>query len=799
MADTGIDEDFQQLEEEIAAMPQLIASFEQQDGIKEIIFDPTRTESLQELYDATGLELDVVARESVREYLSQAEDLVSLHQGVKECDDVLKMMEEVLYTFETDLRSVSQDIQALQNHSKQLTMRHTNRAALHREVSGLVEQLVLPPDLVRTILDQDIKDEGYLADLETLNFIAHHSEDLRDQGVQSAGDVLSVSQTLCMKAVRKARDFQLKLIFGLRKPKTNVQILQNSVLLKYSYLNRFLFINSPTTANEIRVHYVETVSRIYSGYFKAYIKNLAKLSYTIADKTDLLGMPEEKKKAMFSQKQVHKNRASVFSLTNANVHAATAKAAPALSTSPTFATAVSDSPLLSTNRATILSEVEQTPSIIPHVAVQHGLKYPYEYVFHSMVRLLVDTAYAEHMFIVEFFGRTMYLDPETGMLFTPIFTKILTMITENLQGYLAASYDCLGLLLMIGIAGFNKDLLKSKRRVSIPPLETYIGTLEQMIWDRLNKLLESNIDSIKTATPKTLGGVDTQRLGPHYVTRRYAEFAASVHTINCIITGRLSIKASPDEKITAWMTVLRTAIERLLDKLVQEVSDPRGQTVFLMNNYSHILNVLREHQPDSNAGGDMNVPGTRTFNEDAARFDYCFNTQVLVFIEEELHRYYGPLISYIKSSDIHTTAQPLASSSPTPSSEHTSSSSTPIPIPGTSSSSSSSVTAAPLSTSPTAQAGYNAELVDKHATDFATSWKDNLERIHHDVMNFFNDFELGSDVLKKTLSQLVLYYKRFEEVYRRNSRSRDGTTQGKAFIPTSTLTYEITKRYSMFS
>lgn len=67
----------------------------------------------------------------------------------------------------------------------------------------------------------------------------------------------------------------------------------------------------------------------------------------------------------------------------------------------------------------------------------------------------------------------------------------------------------------------------------------------------------------------------------------------------------------------------------------------------------------------------------------------------------------------------------------------------------------------------------------------------------------------------QVLSQLVLYYKRFEEIHRKcfrvanqtdpnsppntNASSSSGFVMGKYLVPISTITYEITKKYNTFA
>lgn len=74
----------------------------------------------------------------------------------------------------------------------------------------------------------------------------------------------------------------------LRKPKTNVQMIQKAGLLKYHYLMQFLMECSPATAQEVRVTYTESMSRTIHSVFKAYGVALSKLDLVIADKVTML-------------------------------------------------------------------------------------------------------------------------------------------------------------------------------------------------------------------------------------------------------------------------------------------------------------------------------------------------------------------------------------------------------------------------------------------------------------------------------------------------------------------------------
>lgn len=69
----------------------------------------------------------------------------------------------------------------------------------------------------------------------------------------------------------------LSRIYQLRKPKTNIQILQQNVLLKQKYLVTFLRQHGQEVFQEIRSAYVDTLSRVLSAHFRSYLAALERL------------------------------------------------------------------------------------------------------------------------------------------------------------------------------------------------------------------------------------------------------------------------------------------------------------------------------------------------------------------------------------------------------------------------------------------------------------------------------------------------------------------------------------------
>ena len=79
-------------------------------------------------------------------------------------------------------------------------------------------------------------------------------------------------------AIQKVRDFLFAKITGLKKPKTNIQILQQTVLGKFRKFQEFLMNESAlVVAREVQVYYCETLQRVYLHQFRTYAQSLARL------------------------------------------------------------------------------------------------------------------------------------------------------------------------------------------------------------------------------------------------------------------------------------------------------------------------------------------------------------------------------------------------------------------------------------------------------------------------------------------------------------------------------------------
>ena len=81
-------------------------------------------------------------------FLSFSTKFLQTKKYSKICDDILANMETLLGGFQSDLGSISSEIQVLQDKSLSLSTKLRNRKVVQAELGNFLDELVIPPELV---------------------------------------------------------------------------------------------------------------------------------------------------------------------------------------------------------------------------------------------------------------------------------------------------------------------------------------------------------------------------------------------------------------------------------------------------------------------------------------------------------------------------------------------------------------------------------------------------------------------------------------------------------------------------
>lgn len=657
--------------------------------------------------------LRAVELESIQDYVGESENLLALRAEIDGCDDILASMESLLSTFKGDLGAISGEIKSLQEQSLGMAAKLRNRRAAEARLGAFVQSLTVPPDLIRAVVEDDVS-ESYLKHLADLDRrLAHMDADDEAKASAASGDVRPELERLRAAAARKTREFLVQKLYSLRKPKTNIQILQQNVLLKYKYAVTFLRRRAPEILTEVRACYIETMSRVLEQALRGYVGSLARLQQSppreLLASEQGLGGGGNGGGGFFGNfaagggaggaaaATAMKHRASMFSLGD---------------------------------RRSVLDAIDTAPPLIVHQAETSGAKFPHERLFRSSQKLFMDTATFEYLFCNEFWAG----DPAV---FDELFAAPLAVMEEqvklvgtsagpgqSLLGAPTASHDAVGLLLMIRVNRAHQHIM-SRRRV--PVLDKYLDGVNLTLWPRFKAAFDAHLKSATeaVASPTSVQALWSDDVHAHYVARRYAEFAAAMATLGEELSG--------DGQLESNLERLRAAVERLLDDLASKFTRKTRKAAFLVNNCDCVRGILSESLAARRSGnGEASASGDESlFGKTLAHFEQRLAAHSDAFIEEELAGHFQPLIAFVRRVEAKLKAEGTGG--------------------GGGDAGEGSGAANP---------GDLAEAANL-MRDFGERWKVAVEKMHADVISQFGNLQRGMEILQRTLSQLLIYYNRF--------------------------------------
>lgn len=90
----------------------------------------------------------------------------------------------------------------------------------------------------------------------------------------------------------------------------------------------------------------------------------------------------------------------------------------------------------------------------------------------------------------------------------------------------------------------------------------------------------------------------------------------------------------------------------------------------------------------------------------------------------------------------------------------------------------------------------DANVVATLVQEFSNSWKVGIEQMNKNVLSYFSNFRNGMEILKQVLTQLLLYYTRFQDILKKVWRKSPQPAFMKELVGTSVILAEI-KKYAL--
>ncbi|XP_036328736.1 vacuolar protein sorting-associated protein 52 homolog isoform X2 [Rhagoletis pomonella] len=507
-----------------------------------------------------------VENKSIEDYIAESQNIASLHNQIGECDDVLERMENMLMNFQSVLSNISTEITQLQKKSVAMSVQLTNRQSVKAQLSQFIEDMAVSEEMIAIIMETPVTEKDFGTQLNVLNHKLSLVKELSFKESKATGDVSEVLHKLRLKAMSKIRTYLLEQIYKFRKPMTNYQIPQNA-MLKHKFFFEFILSNERQVAQEICSEYIDTMSKIYYSYFKSYSSRLSNLKFEEScTKDDLMGIEDNVSKGLFAKTTSLKHKTSIFTIGT---------------------------------RGEILNQQLEAPIIVPHAQLKN--RYTFEALFRSL-------------FVTEFF---MVRSTQAQDLFNQIMGKTLTLMIKNLETSVQDCFDTIAMFLCIQLI-FGYQLMCHKR--CVPALDKYWDSLQAVIWPRFDHVFRLNIQSIRECDPTKFN----KEMGPHYITRRYAEFSAAIVGIS---------EHFPNELVSRLLLELQDEVECFILRMAAIFATRKEQLIYLINNYDLVLGVLMEH--------------TRDNSKEAESFREQLNARSAEYVEEILAPHVGGIIQFV--------------------------------------------------------------------------------------------------------------------------------------------------------
>ena len=696
-------------------------------------------------------ELATLERECIALHRQAAPDIRVLREEMDVCDSILAGLHEMLLGFQADLSGLSGDIRQLQEQSRSLAVQVDNRRDAEEGLRLFLERIVVPPNLAHVICRGEV-DELFLECVKDLEekyaYVQMTADKLNDPDCSDPGLVSSAGippastvagkemvehlSKLRLQAVDRTRAYFLKVMKQLRRPKTHVRMIQSHALLKYEYLVDFLLVASPTIHAEIRDVYVESMSKTLYTLFRTYHKQLLLLDLRLATRVDLIAVEEAALRDAFSTKVNMRKRGDAFVLGDRSK--------------------VLDGAIAAETEGDSVASAS-TP-INAHLALMNGDKYSYEMIFRSIMSHLIDSATNEYVFLRQFFKEYGQDD-----CWQSIFGKTLSLVLEQLENYLFNCHDAIAILLMIKLTHYYKRMVKVRRIDKV--MEPFLDRVTNLFWPRLKMVMDAHLRSIRGANAKKVGAGD---IHAHLVSRRYAEFTCSILLIlnrgrkstgeahiNGLTTNntpgkidKLSHRGSAGDMLVNDLDVMVEEMVLLLKRLADVHPTNKKRIIFMINNLDAIITIFKERRV---SGKELN------------RFSELLVQQRELFVEEELLQTFSKMIAFVQQTEAHMS--------------------------GVSAPRGARGVAAPADV-------VNPEVVESLVHEFASNWKAGIEQINRNVLSYFSNFRNGMEILKQVLTQLLLYYTRFQDVIRKVWRGKPPSFC-KDLVSTSVILAEIKK------
>ncbi|KAF5331527.1 hypothetical protein D9611_007667 [Ephemerocybe angulata] len=532
-------------------------------------------------------------------YQERAKEFVELHDQVETSVNLLDSLESFLSTFQKDLDAVAGQISELQDRSKDIEGRLKSRRRIERPLSSLLSDITISPSLAAIILDTNVGEPW----IEAIDQFEQRLITSRSRTrVKAARDLGEVAEGLRIVAATKLRGFFLALFQPIRSSvTTNMQVIQTSVLLKYSTLFAFLQRQAPAVANELQRAYVGAARLYYETGFRRYARSLGSIKTRTPEKFEpIVNMGEREAElnlqrlqhakmdgpgvtlAFMADNKAHKEpiEALFRSLLLVFMDNATAEytfITAFFATSQSSDTVESSLSLLTPNAVVPTPTMMATPDTVTFEQNRSPVASEYEGSSRHVSGAMPGI------------GSVLASTKEDQALVDSIWRQVMDPVTEYCQTFLKTVLEpmpaAVPLLTMIRL---TEDIVTEVQKRRCPPAENFIFGIRIQMWPVFQKVMHEHIESLKKLAEGTSGGYFS-RSSP--VTDATVAKAAR-HYVNFFNSFVCLTEHEEETMIFSNLQRLREELAKLISRHTEKITDVVAKATAQSALYEIILQDL---------------------------------------------------------------------------------------------------------------------------------------------------------------------------------------------------------------
>ncbi|KAK2967713.1 hypothetical protein RJ640_006085 [Escallonia rubra] len=153
VGDLTVEEDANSDDISLEGLQQELEECRNDDVVANILSKGTK---LREYTKGVENNLRQVELDSIQDYIEESDNLVSLHDQIRDCDHILSQMETLLSGFQAEIGSISSDIKILQEKSMDMGLKLKNRKVAESKLAKFVEDIIVPPRMIDIIVDGEL-------------------------------------------------------------------------------------------------------------------------------------------------------------------------------------------------------------------------------------------------------------------------------------------------------------------------------------------------------------------------------------------------------------------------------------------------------------------------------------------------------------------------------------------------------------------------------------------------------------------------------------------------------------------